>query len=351
MWTRMRIPRGGARRPRARGSASARPGRGSQLRQAAHGARAAQCHSGSRRRRFRTTLTSVPRRKRRDCCFLGAEGEVARPLPASHPARRRMKGRRPGSRPATDTHAARTGGDIRSHGTRAHRDPSPFQSYVISPIANLLGGGRGSHAAPRRDMGPDIPAHESENAHMLSGDENGVTEEDMLTLQGFAGAKRLAQIARANGDTAVNIDADSSNDGSSASGFTRRRRAPAPTAARFEAKLERKYEQNPFVVWLGMLRQGGRIRAGHRRARPRRGALPGLLPHPSPGAGLHRPQPLQRRVPRLHDTSGTMAPPAVGEGHERKKIRALAGRCAHPRSPRPRSCRSRSSGTTTPTCS
>ena len=174
-------------------------------------------------------------------------------MPASHPARRRMKGRRPGSRPATDTHAARTGGDIRSHGTRAHRDPSPFQSYVISPIANLLGGGRGSHAAPRRDMGPDIPAHESENAHMLSGDENGVTEEDMLTLQGFAGAKRLAQIARANGDTAVNIDADSSNDGSSASGFTRRRRAPAPTAARFEAKLERKYEQNPFVVWLGML--------------------------------------------------------------------------------------------------
>lgn len=85
-------------------------------------------------------------------------------------------------------------------------------------------------------MGPDIPAHESENAHMLSGDENGVTEEDMLTLQGFAGAKRLAQIARANGDTAVNIDADSSNDGSSASGSTRRRRAPAPTAARFEAK-------------------------------------------------------------------------------------------------------------------
>ena len=102
-------------------------------------------------------------------------------------------------------------------------------------------------------MGPDIPAHESENAHMLSGDENGVTEEDMLTLQGFAGAKRLAQIARANGDTAVNIDADSSNDGSSASGFTRRRRAPAPTAARYEAKLERQYEQNPFVVWLGML--------------------------------------------------------------------------------------------------
>ena len=173
-------------------------------------------------------------------------------MPASHPARRRMKGRRPGSRPATDTHAARTGGDIRSHGTRAHRDPSPFQSYVISPIANLLGGGRGSHAAPRRDMGPDIPAHESENAHMLSGDENGVTEEDMLTLQGFAGAKRLAQIARANGDAAVNIDANSSNDGSSASS-TRRRRRPAPAAARFEAKLERKYEQNPFVVWLGML--------------------------------------------------------------------------------------------------
>ena len=101
-------------------------------------------------------------------------------------------------------------------------------------------------------MGPDIPAHESENAHMLSGNENGVTEEDMLTLQGFAGAKRLAQIARANGDTAVDVDADSSNDGSSASS-TRRRRRPAPAAARFEAKLERKYEQNPFVVWLGML--------------------------------------------------------------------------------------------------
>ena len=47
-------------------------------------------------------------------------------------------------------------------------------------------------------MGPDIPPHESENAHMLSSTNgvDAVSEEDMLTLQGFAGAQRLAQIAR-----------------------------------------------------------------------------------------------------------------------------------------------------------
>ena len=97
-----------------------------------------------------------------------------------------------------------------------------------------------------------------------------------------------------------------------------------PDGGALRGQTRAKVRAEPLRRLARHARQGGRIRAGHRRARPRRGALPGLLPHPSPGAGLHRPQPLQRRVPRLHDTSGTMAPPAVGEGREGKKIRALA---------------------------
>ena len=118
-----------------------------------------------------------------------------------------MKGRRPGARPAPDTPAARTAGDLSSHGTKGQRaQPSAFQSLVVSPLANLLGGGRG--VTVRRDMGPDIPPHESENAHMLSSTNgvDAVSEEDMLTLQGFAGAQRLAQIARQNGDASVVVD-------------------------------------------------------------------------------------------------------------------------------------------------
>ena len=176
-------------------------------------------------------------------------------MPASHLARRRMKGRRPGDRPATDTHAARTAGDLSSHGTGGQRaQPSAFQSLVVSPLANLLGGGRG--VTVRRDMGPDIPPHESENAHMLSSTNgvDAVSEEDMLTLQGFAGAQRLAQIARQNGDASVVVDADSSTGTSTSTGGThRRRRRPTAAARRFEASLEHKYEQNPFIVWFGML--------------------------------------------------------------------------------------------------
>ena len=108
----------------------------------------------------------------------------------------------------------------------------------------------------RRDMGPDIPPHESENAHMLSSTNgvDAVSEEDMLTLQGFAGAQRLAQIARQNGDASVVVDADSSTGTSTSTGGThRRRRRPTAAARRFEASLEHKYEQNPFIVWFGML--------------------------------------------------------------------------------------------------
>ena len=105
-------------------------------------------------------------------------------------------------------------------------------------------------------MGPDIPPHESENVHMLSSTNgvDAVSEEDMLTLQGFAGAQRLAQIARQNGDASVVVDADSSTGTSTSTGGThRRRRRPTAAARRFEASLEHKYEQNPFIVWFGML--------------------------------------------------------------------------------------------------
>ena len=89
-------------------------------------------------------------------------------------------------------------------------------------------------------MGPDIPPHESENAHMLSSTNgvDAVSEEDMLTLQGFAGAQRLAQIARQNGDASVVVDADSSTGTSASTGGThRRRRRPTAAARRFEASL------------------------------------------------------------------------------------------------------------------